>query len=112
MDVQSTEYEQRLKEMEKDTENEIEQLQFENEELVAKFNTIQIDAEHKINVLTSKLQTAERLISDYKENVLNLTKEHNAAIQSKITSFNKERSELNSKIDLLTNENSEQLKKI
>lgn len=111
IEAQSAEYEQRLKEMEKDTENEIEQLQFENEELVAKFNTIQIDAEHQINVLTSTLQTDEKLINDYKENILNLTKEHNAAIQSKITSFNKERSELNSKIDSLINDNSEQLKK-
>ena len=98
------EYEAKIKEIENDNETEIITLQNTNEDLIAKFNTISIDADHQINILTSQLATAEKTISDHEENILNITKEHNEAIQLKINQFNKERKELTCKIDQLNEE--------
>ena len=63
-----------------------------------------MDADHQINILTSQLATAEKTISDHEVNILNLTKEHNEAIQLKINQFNKERKELTCKIAQLNEE--------
>jgi len=95
------EYEKRLKEQEKDIRIEYENLQNDFNDLEAKYNTLTVDAEHQISMLNQKLMTAESIIADHKENLINITKEHNNALQQKLSEFNIERKELIKKNDNL-----------
>ena len=94
-------YEKKLKEQEKDSKIEYENLQNDFNDLEAKYNTLSVDAEYKISMLNQKLITAESIIKDNKENLISITKEHNNSLQLKLSEFNIERKELNEKIDLL-----------
>ena len=95
------EYENKLKEQEKDIRNEYENLQNYFDDLEAKYNTLTFDAEHQISMLNQKLMTAESINADHKENLINITKEHNNVLQQKLSEFNVERKELMKKIDNL-----------
>ena len=95
------EYENKLKEQEKDIRNEYENLQNYFDDLEAKYNTLTFESEHQISMLNQKLMTAESINADHKENLINITKEHNNVLQQKLSEFNVERKELMKKIDNL-----------
>ena len=95
------EYEKKLKEQEKDIRIEYENLQNDFDDLEAKYNTLSVDAEHQISMLNQKLMTAESINADHKDNLINITKEHNNALQKKLSEFNIERKDLIKKIDTL-----------
>lgn len=95
------EYESKIRDNEHEYRSEIEALQNSYDELEANFNQISIGGVHEITLLKQKVVTAERIITENKETILNLTKEHNNAIQEKLNSFNVERKELSNKIEVL-----------
>ena len=82
------------------------------DEIKAKCNTISFDAEHKLSLLNQQIITNTKVIVDHKEHLFILAKEHNQAVQEKINQFNRERKELNNKIEQLQNENNIKTQKV
>jgi chromosome segregation ATPase len=104
MNLTVNEYEEKLKEQEQQSKNELDNLQFAYEDLEAKYNALSVDAQHQILLLTEKLLTADNILNEDKENLLKLTNAHNKDLERKILEFNKERKELGEKIDALNAE--------
>ena len=59
----------------------------------AKYNTLTLDAEHNITLLSNEVLTSEQIISQNKENLIKITKAHNEDIQIKLKQFSIERKE-------------------
>ena len=95
------EYDDKLIEQDQQNKLELDNLQLAYDELEAKYNTLMIDAEHQILLLNEKLMTADNILSEDKNNLVKITNEHNKVLEKKLIEFNKERKELNEKIDIL-----------
>lgn len=108
----TNEYEEKIKEIDKNIKNDYELLQISYDDLKAKYNTLTLDAEHNITLLSNEVLTSEQIISQNKENLIKITKAHNEDIQIKLKQFSIERKELNDKIDTLVSSNVEKDKDI
>ena len=98
------EYEDKLKDTEKNNQDDIEHLQFINEELQAKYNCLLVTTEHNLKVMNYQLQTSDKVNQENKSNIIKLTKLHNEDIEQKLKQFDIERNNYKDKITVYQND--------
>ena len=98
------EYEDKIKETEQNNQDDIEQLQFINEELQAKYNCLLVSTEHNMKILNQQLQTSDKVNQENKSNLIELTKLHNADLEEQLKQFDNERNNYKDKVIKYQNE--------
>ena len=98
------EYEDKIKETEQNNQDDIEQLQFINEELQAKYNCLLVSTEHNMKILNQQLQTSDKVNQENKSNLIELTKLHNADLEEQLKQFDNERNNYKDKVIQYQNE--------
>ena len=95
------EYEEKLKEKENELKDEIDNLQYELQEVNNEHSVYVKNCEHEFEMLQNNLANKEAALKEAKD-ILNATTEQSKlALENATESFNKERKELQGKIDII-----------
>lgn len=106
------EYEAKLKEIETDLRDELENSQNEYADLESSHHNYVSNAEHEMEMLNQKIEALEAYLRDAKEVIATTQSQSASNIEQATENFNKERRELHNRIESLSNDASNKEKEL